>query len=197
MELSSPRRDLKIALTEIEKMKDTISFDEFQESWENFLFRIERAWELTERTLKKHKGFEQWHKPYSHLRKKDPLLIFLKQARNSEMHSISSSISKPLKMVIKDQTGNGLTVNSISSQLESGTLTIEIDSPDLFPDAKVEIQPSDPELIRIKNRGKWYNPPWCHLKERIDDLHPVSIAMLAHQFYSSYISEAEFWLDKK
>jgi|GEM_PF-4104918 len=43
MELSSPRRDLKIALTEIEKMKDTISFDEFQESWENFLFRIERA----------------------------------------------------------------------------------------------------------------------------------------------------------
>jgi len=100
-------------------------------------------------------------------------------------------------MVIKDQTGNGLTVNSISSQLESGTLTIEIDSPDLFPDAKVEIQPSDPELIRIKNRGKWYNHPWCHLKERIDDLHPVSIATLAHQFYSSYISEAEFWLDKK
>ena len=195
MHLSGPKRDLEIAASEIEKMKQTTSFNEFQESWENFLFRIERAWELTERKLRGNNGFEYWHKPYTELRKKDPLLIFIKQARNSEMHSISSTVSKPLKMIMRDKTGRGLTVNSISSKLESGTLTISVDTPDILPDVSVDIVPTDPELVRIKNRGKWYNPPWRHLKERIVDLHPVSIAELGLDFYKAYIFEAESWME--
>ncbi|MPQ75882.1 hypothetical protein [Hydrogenovibrio sp. JE_KL2] len=196
MKLSGPKRDLKIAALEINKMKQTESFDEFQESWENFLFRIERSWELTERNLKSNEGFTQWYKPYTILRKKDPLLVFLKQARNSEMHCISSTVTKPLKMVIKDKTGNGITVNSISSKLESGTLTINIDSPDIFPNVSLDVIPTSPQLTRFKNRGKWYNPPWHHLKVKIMDLHPVSIAEMGLTFYKAYISDAEIFLEQ-
>lgn len=186
---------MEIAASEIEKMKQTTSFDEFRESWENFLFRIERAWELTERKLRGKKGFEKWHKPYTILRKKDPLLIFLKQARNSEMHSTSSTVSKPLKLILEDKTGRGLTVNSISSKLEKGTLTIDIGTYDLLPDLGVNIVPTEPELVKIKNRGKWYHPPWTHLMEKIYDLNPVSIAEMGHKFYSTYVTEAETWLE--
>ncbi len=195
MQLLGARRDLKIAASEIEKMKRTKNFDEFQESWENFLMRIERAWELTERTLTEKKGFQQWHKPYAELRKKDSLLKFLKHARNSEMHSISSAVSKPLKMLVKDKTGRGLLVNSISSRLANGALTVHINTPDMFSDVSVEIVPSDPELARVKSRGKWYNPPGSHLKEKISNLHPVSVAQLGLTFYKSYVEEAEFWLN--
>ena len=195
MNLSSSKRDLDIAASEIEKMKQTTNFNEFQESWENFLFRLERAWELTERKLKGRNGVERWHKPYTTLRKKDSLLIFLKQARNSEMHSISATVTKPLHMVLKDKTGRGLTVNSVSSKLENGTLTINIDTPDLVPDVDVNIVPTDPELVKIKNRGKWYNPPWSHLKKRVSDIHPVSIAVMGHEFYSTYVKEPEAWLE--
>ena len=66
MNLSGPSKDLGIAQKAIDKMKETTSFLEFQENWENFLFRIERAWESTERRLKHKKGIQQWHKPYEH-----------------------------------------------------------------------------------------------------------------------------------
>lgn len=193
MKLVGPKKDLDIAASEIKKMKQTTNFMEFQEAWENFLFRIERAWELTERTLRTKSGFEKWHKPYTDLRKKDPLLVFLKQARNSEMHSISSTVAKPLKMVLKDKTGRGLTVNSVSSHLDDGTLTISINTSDLFPLVDLNIIPSDPELVKFKNRGEWYSPPKKHLRERIVDFHPISIAELGYTFYCAYVAEAEVW----
>lgn len=193
MNLSGPKKDLDIARKAIDKMKSTKDFSEFQESWENFLFRIERAWEFTERTLKNRKGFQQWHKPYTDLRKKDPLLVFLRQARNAEMHSVSPTVSKPLKMAIVDKSGRGFQLNSISSKLEDGTLTIDLDSPDILLDLDTKIVPTNPEVVRFKNRGKWYNPPWQHLRERISDLHPVALAELGLSFYRAYVNEAELW----
>lgn len=193
MNLTGPKKDLNIAGKAIECMKITRDFSEFQESWENFLFRIERAWEFTERTLKSKKGFQQWHKPYTDLRKKDPLLVFLRQARNAEMHSVSPTVTKPLKMAVVDKSGRGFQLNSISSKLENGTLTMNLDSPDILLDLDTKIVPTDPEVIRFKNRGKWYNPPWQHLRERIRDLHPVALAELGLQFYRAYVHEAEIW----
>lgn len=193
MNLFGPKKDLDIANKAIDCMKSTTDFSEFQESWENFLFRIERAWEFTERTLKSKKGFQQWHKPYTDLRKKDPLLVFLRQARNAEMHSVSPTVTKPLKMAVVDKSGRGFQLNSISSRLENGTLTIDLDSPDIFLDLDTRIVPTDPEVVRFKNRGKWYNPPWQHLRERIRDLHPVALAELGLVFYRTYVSEAELW----
>jgi len=188
------KKDLEIAEKAIEIMKVTTNFPEFQENWENYLFRIERAWELTERKLRNKKGFQQWHDPYTKLRKKDSLLVFLKQARNSEMHSVSPTVSKPLKMLVHEKTGRGFQLGSISSKLENGTLTINLDSPDILLDMGAKLIPTNPEVIRFKNRGKWYNPPWEHLKIRIEDVHPVTLAMLGLDFYKTYINEAEGWL---
>ncbi|MEW8333955.1 MAG: hypothetical protein AB2723_00760 [Candidatus Thiodiazotropha sp.] len=196
MNLSGPKKDLDIAAKAIDEMKATTNFSEFQESWENFLFRIERAWEFTERSLKSRKGFQQWHKPYTELRKKDPLLVFLRQARNAEMHSVSATVTKPLKMAVVDKSRRGFQLNSISYKIENGTLTIDLDSPDILLDLDTKVVPTDPEVVRFKNRGKWYNPPWHHLKERIRDLHPVCLAELGLQFYRSYIQEAEVWSEE-
>lgn len=196
MNLLGPKKDLDIANKAIDCMKYTTDFSEFQESWENFLFRIERAWEFTERTLKSKQGFQQWHKPYTDLRKKDSLLVFLRQARNAEMHSVSPTVTKPLKMAVVDKSGRGFQLNSISSRLENGTLTIDLDSPDILLDLDTRILPTDPEVVRFKNRGKWYNPPWEHLRERIRDLHPVALAELGLVFYRAYVNEAELWSQK-
>ncbi|QAB15671.1 hypothetical protein [Hydrogenovibrio thermophilus] len=196
MNLSAPKKDLDIARKAIDNMKSTQDFSEFQESWENFLFRIERAWEFTERTLKSRKGFQQWHKPYTDLRKKDSLLVFLKQARNAEMHSVSPTVTNPLKMTIVESNGRKFQINSISSKLEDGTLTIDLDSPDILLDLDTRIIPTAPEVMRFKNRGKWFNPPWQHLKKRIRDLHPVALAELGLTFYNTYVHEAELWCQK-
>ena len=67
MNLSKPKKDLEIAAGEIEKMKVTDNLSEFKEHWENCLFRLERSWEFTERSIRLEKGFQQWHKPYAEL----------------------------------------------------------------------------------------------------------------------------------
>jgi len=96
-------------------------------------------------------------------------------------------------MVIHDRTGRGLNVSSLPSQLVDGALTISINTSDLFPQVDFNIIPSDPELVKFKNRGEWYSPPKRHLRERIVDVHPISIAELGHTFYCAYVAEAEVW----
>lgn len=192
--LTGPKKDLDIAKVEIEKMKETTDFSEFQEYWFNYLTRIERAWEYTDRILKKKKGAQQWMAPYRNFRKKDPLLIFLRQARNAEMHSVSTTINKPLEMAINDKSGRGFRLDSISAKLEKGTLTINMESPDLIVDVDVSLIPTNPEVVKFKNKGKWYNSPWHHLDKRIVDLHPVCLAEMGLSFYRAFLEEGEAWM---
>lgn len=194
MNLSSAKRNINIAQSEVNKMRATTSFSQLQESWENFLMRLEKAWEITDRLLRSKKGFQQWNAPYSQLRKKDPLLVYLKQARNSDMHSISNTMDKPLKFSIRDKSGHGFSLKSISSTYEDSGLTINLESDDFVHDLDASIVPTDPELLRVQNRGKWFNPPKWHLKNRLVCLHPVSIAEKGLSFYKGYIEEAEHWL---
>lgn len=124
-----PKNDLKIAESEIERMSKTTNFTDFQEYWQNYLMRIERAWESTVRLLRSKKGFQQWIKPYSELRKNDSLLKFLRQARNAEAHNVSTTATKSLKIIIKEKTGRNFQLNSVKSKLEDGIWTIDIDIP--------------------------------------------------------------------
>ena len=191
MKLAGAKADIESAARAIEAMKQTRSFSEFRENWETFLFRIEKAWQATEKTLRSKRAFGPWFKPYAKLRKKDPLLVYLRQARNAVMHSVSPTVDKQLKLAVVDKSGRGFTVKSIASQLEKGVLTIDIESHDILVDVEAKLVPTDAEAVRFKNRGKWYNPPWMHLDVRIADLHPVYLAELGLSFYKAFVEEAE------
>lgn len=105
MKRSGAKRDVATARKAIEEMKRTTNFSEFREHWENFLFRIEGAWEYTDRALRNYRGYSQWFQPYATLWKKDPLSVFSRQARNTEMHSVSPTIDKPLELVVLYKSG--------------------------------------------------------------------------------------------
>jgi hypothetical protein len=109
---------------------------------------------------------------------------------------VSSTVAKPLKMTVVEKSGRSFHLNSISSQLEDGALIIDIDTSDILLNLGAKLLPTDPEVVRFKNRGNWYNPPRQHLKERIGDFHPVYIASLGLQFYRSYVCDSELWIEK-
>ena len=184
-------RDLDIAENEIERMASTDSFLEFEEAWQNCHGRMERAWESVERKLRQHKAYQQFIKPYKRLREKDPLLIFLRQARNAETHAISGTIDKPLQMVVQDKIGRPFQIDNVEMSLESGVLTLNIRTPDHFLAYDVKILPTSPKLTRFANRGVWYQPPGAHLGNPILNAHPVVIAKVGLQFYRSLITDAQ------
>ena len=190
MTLNTSFRDLEIAEDAIDRMARATKFPVFNEAWQDFLFRCERAWEQTERAIKKEKGFQQWIKPYRDLHKKDPLIRFLRQARHAETHAISPTLDKPLEFVIKDKIGRPFTMDSLDVSFKEGTLTINMNTLDVLHDWDLSILPTDPRLLRFKNRSKWYNPPKSHLGNQLKDMHPVIAAKLGLQFYRGFVVEA-------
>jgi len=192
--LAEPTNDLKIAERLLNTMISTAQFPTLYEAWQDFLSRIERAWQNAERTLRGEKGFQQWFRPYQELRKKDPLLRFLAHARNAETHAGCATIDRPLRIVIRDKAGHSFSVDRIRRTLEDGTLTIDIETAarDMLLDYEARVLAADPVLVRFKERGVWYNAPRMHLKKPLPSpLHPVDAARAGLHFYRTFVKEAE------
>jgi len=192
MNLINSKQDLEIAKKQIKVMASTTNFKVFYEAWENYLIRIERSWERAERILRDRKGIQQWIKPYKALRKKDPLLKYLKQARNAETHAVTNTIDINPKIVVKDKLGRPFTVRDTKTRMEKGTLNIDIDTGhDALFLYETKVIPSVPQFTKIINRGKRFDPPLSHLDNDIENIHPVDAAKSGLMFYQTFLTDAE------
>ena len=189
-----PLRDLDIAGQLVTEMAVATVFPDFQRAWQDFLIRIERAWEYTERAGKGERRFQQWVSPYVHQKKRDPLLAFIYHARHAETHAVAPTVDHPFKLMIRDRFGHPFRIDSIKTSLEEGVLTIDVDTAaeDSLLDYVAVPVPSSPKLVRFYNRGKWYEPPKTHLGKPLVSLHPVDVAKHGLAFYSAFVNEAKF-----
>lgn len=185
------QRDLDLASDEIEKMADATAFSRFEVAWQTFLFRVERAWERAESVMRKNPSWQRWISKHSSMRKKDPLLRFIRQARNAETHVVSATVGKDVVISLKERTGQPFSIDRIEVSFEDGILTWNVCSEDKTLSLEPTLMPGNPKLIRFENRGAWYNPPVEHLGKRLQDLHPVAVAMLCVDYYRVAIDEAE------
>ncbi|OEZ49268.1 hypothetical protein JAB1_24580 [Janthinobacterium sp. MP5059B] len=183
--MSETNRDLREAASAIEEMASTTNLEDLKSAWEIYLFRIERAWERAERAIRVVPGKEaqSWLSANSKLRRADPLLQYLKQARNAETHAVASSVESDKFISISDRFGRPFNLNNVKISVEEQTLVIDLDSYDIGLDWTAKSGCADPKLQRICCRGTWYEPPRRHLGNIIEDEHPVAIAALGLNFY--------------
>lgn len=179
--------DLQIAREAIERMANAESFADFHRHWQDFLFRLERAWEGALGRMKSLRGgtAQSWTSANSSLRKKDLLLRYLKHARDAETHVLGETVENVLELSFEDRFRRGFRVNSVSTHIEGTTLIVNIDSPDEHLEWQGNVKPGDPRMLRFKSRGVWYNPPTEHLGNRLDNVHPVAVALLGYEFYKA------------
>lgn len=179
------QRDLKLAAADIEQMAVSTNFSDLKSSWETYLFRLERAWKRTERVVQAKSGrdAQSWLSANAKLRRTDPLLQYLKQARNAETHALASSLESEKIISISDRFGRPFSLNNVKVSVEDKALVIDLESNDIGIDWTATAQPTDPKLQRICCRGKWFDPPLRHLGNKIVDKHPVAIATLGLNFY--------------
>lgn len=178
-------RDLALASVEIEKMANATLLPDLQSAWETFVFRLERAWDRTERAVRTVAGrdAQSWISVNSKLRRTDPLLVYLRQARNAETHAISTSISMDRVVSLSDRFGRPFSIRDVTISIVGKTLTIDVTSHDIGIDWTGNLEPGDPYLQTIVNRGKSYEPPGLHLGNRLVDRHPVAVATRGLNFY--------------
>lgn len=184
--MQDTKRDLRLATAAIEEMAAATDLSDLKSCWETFLFRLERAWERTERTVKAMPGHDaqSWLSTNAKLRRSDPLLQYLKQARNAETHALAPSVDSNKVIAISDRFGRPFSLNNVQVSVEGRALVIELGSDDFGIDWTAKAEAAEPKLQRIYSRGKWYDPPRRHLGNKIIDEHPVAIATLGLNFYN-------------
>lgn len=146
------------------------SFHQYDVAWREFLQAIDRAWNKVVVRCHDEKKWQKLKSKYEKLRKDDPLLKYVAQARNVTEHSISD--------VIVDWDAN------LKAQPVVGGIHLSW-------------SPWDRPLLPVTNRGTTFLPPKKHLSKSMDYYRqkrpgveePRVVAELAMQFYIKMIQE--------
>lgn len=190
--MNTSSRDLAIASGAVESMAAATDFSVFERHWQDYLMRIEMAWEAAHRAMQSKGGSAQkWISSNAQIRKKDPLLRYLKNARDAETHVVEPTLGQGIALSVRDRLGRPFRLDSATVELKDGTLTFNLDTPDEHLDWIPELLPGDPHLKRFKCRGAWHNPPYEHMGQRLSDIHPVAVSKLGLEFYRARVNEAE------
>jgi hypothetical protein len=143
------------------------NFAEYEKSWRDFLHRIERVWVKTQAAVYGLPNWKQIESEVVKLRKEDPLLSYLQQARHVEEHSIADIVRDWHPGFEVKQKGNNV---------------------------ELKWKEWNYRLLPVKNRGNVYNPPSSHMGRKIEHLkhegkaEPRVIAELALRFYCDFLN---------
>jgi hypothetical protein len=112
-------------------------------------------------------GFQPWQGKFERQRRKDQLLLYLKQARDTDQHSV--------QLILDDKPKETVTVGGEPVYVGNDVVII---APRI-------------ELRSVKNRGVSYHPPVEHLGEALTERDPMRVAELGLTFYADYVEQAE------
>ena len=68
-------------------MRASPSLEDFEEHWKHFLHRLERIWNKMKAHYGRSPKWGNWSAPVKSVRRKDPLLSYLCNARGAEEHT--------------------------------------------------------------------------------------------------------------
>lgn len=144
-------------------------FSEFDGAWRGFLQKIERVWNKTQAAVCEYPCWPPLESEIVRLRNTDPLLRYLRQARNADEHSIQN----------------------VAGEWNANLRVSQIDESSV----KLDWEPWDRPLLPVSNRGVVFDPPREHLGKNITGklkngvAEPILIADLALHFYYGLLNK--------
>ncbi len=186
--LHSAKRELVVAEKAIERMTNATSIDELEDEWKIYLSAIEKCWVKVERSCQHVRNtFQPWQGIFSNERKKDPLLRYIKHARNADQHGLQEIMEKKDPLSSMSIEGGESIAHIEKLVIEKGALVEYRGNKPLI----IENLPNRIELIPVKDSGNWYNPPKTHKQMRLPWPAPINVAVLGLEYYRDYVRQAE------
>ncbi|HEY8099639.1 MAG TPA: hypothetical protein VIF82_02705 [Burkholderiaceae bacterium] len=180
-----PSLELAKARAAVEAMRNAKTLDEFDESWKELLGRLERVWTKGINHFGKSPKWNGWKGKFEPLRRSDPLLSYLVNARGADEHTINEIIGRdPGGIGINAAEGNSLYIEHM--EIKNGKIFIQ--SPQKI---RIDFLPARTTLLPITNRGRTYPIPTSHLGNFVDPMNVIAVAELGVQFYECFLSQAE------
>ena len=182
------KRELRSAQKAIERMTQAESLEDFEDEWKIYLNSIEKLWVKTERACQHVRNkFQPWQGTFTSERKKDPLLKYLKHARNSDQHSVAETMEKQAASSSMYIEGGPGVTHIESLVIENGQIQEYRGNRPLI----IENLPERLELLKVKDSNKWYNPPKSHKNIKLAWSSPIDVARLGLKYYADFLIHAE------
>jgi hypothetical protein len=157
---------------------------EVEEHWKRFLYHLERVWYKCESHFGKSPKWNGWKGKFEAIRKGDPLLLYLTNARGAEEHTVED-------IVERNPGGLGIAAGPTGSahirRLQIGPDGVKFEGEGTL---SVTFVPASIRPKPIVNRGRTYAVPNTHRGNLLDPgLLPMAIAGLA--YYKALVNAAE------
>jgi hypothetical protein len=189
----APKIELERARRAIDRMAIATTLEEFEEEWKVFLHRLERAWNKTKAHYGRSPKFGNWSAHIEALRKSDPLLCYLHNARGAEEHTIAeitsrlpSSIDIGLAEGVGVQPVGSILIDHLEINSDLGEIRVKSEHP-----LKISFFPARASMLPVTNRGRTYEVPLTHLGKPIDPQNFPASAENALRFYNQALAAAE------
>lgn len=184
-DLKPAKKELDRAYRCFDNMRSAKNYDDYETNWRNYLNHIEKCIEKIEVATTPIRGaFSSAMADEIKIRNSDQLLIYIKQARNADNHSIQD---------LSKLTPGGVGINPlIGNSLFIKKMTIDNDVIHYDGDPiTITFYPSKIEVIEITNRGKKFPPPTTHIGATVSSKDPLFIAESGINFYRNFIKKIE------
>ncbi|WP_237642483.1 hypothetical protein [Stenotrophomonas panacihumi] len=175
---SRARETLEDLDKQLDRFQSAQTLDEARRCWEECLIIIERLWNRIEGAYRNSARWGGLSGTYQRHRASDPLLAYVKMARDSLEHGVEP--------VMQTEPG-GFAINPIDRSkptrienlsMQGGVVRIGGMTNAQF----VAIAPSL-KLVAVHNRGGSRNPPTSHLGKPIDLGNPLVLLLAARGYY--------------
>ena len=175
------------AAAALQAMEAAEELEAFERHWQEFLHRVERVWIKCTAQYKSSSRWQGWSGEMVRLRRNDPLLSHLKNARDADQHTLSAiTARRPSELTL---TAGGPQGRALIKRLtidRDGQLAMEGHSV-----LKVVFRPEQTRLMPVVNRGRTYPVPRSHLSRPINPEDVLAVAHAGWAFYAIVLDQVE------
>lgn len=162
--------------------------------WKNFSIEVDSVRQaLVEVFIDNKKLHSAWYSTFKHDFENDPLLNYMRNARNNLGHAVTKlPINNNSVFSLKDKNGLEFSIDEVSQTLEDGRLVINFESknlPDNFiPDCDIFLDRAFAEPVL--NNNKWYEVPTTHKDCLLSSSKLTLFAAVTLDYYSQILVKA-------
>lgn len=207
--LEKAKSRLRVAQKALAELKSSRTYSDFSDSWYVVLTSSKNVYTVLEQGAKSSPQSMQWFGDKKRVRRSDPLLQYMFEARNDDEHGLGSAVRLKLELHEIGVAGDGY---SNSVRLDGGPFSnvvvhgcgtaVAFEGSPPPPDLKVtpldgkpirvRRTPANTVLIDVLARGdRTYAPPTHHLGQPLQDGSPIAVAALNIAYLERLLGEAE------
>lgn len=199
---------LRVAQKALADLKSCRTFEEFSDAWYVVLTSSKNIYTVLEQGAKGAAQSMQWLGAKKQIRKSDPLLQYMFEARNDDEHGLGSSVALRPELHEIGVAGPGfsslirLDGGPFSNVVIAGSGTavafsggppppgLRVTPLDGKP-VQVRRTPATTILVPVNARGdRTYDPPTHHFGQQLHDTSPIAVAELNVAYLSNLLDEA-------